>query len=106
MQVSLHHSKILISPRRAVTAEAGRHLYSLGECRQRRAGNFAHPECGRGLCTATARGLHTPPRIDLGDDEQPRRLVPQQMAWIAPLEAISLASGLAVAITLGRRGKE
>ena len=45
-------------------------------------------------------------RIDLGDDEQPRGLVPQQMASTDLLQAISLAPGLAVAKTLSQsRGR-
>ena len=39
-------------------------------------------------------------RFNLGDDEQPRRLVPPTMAWIAFSKAMSLTSGLAVAKTL------
>jgi hypothetical protein len=97
MQVSLRWFKTLISP--------GSFLLEI-DCTGQRA-PLAFVRRGREDQAGSLREFQaTPavsgrrPRIDLGDDEYPRGLVPQQMAWIDLLEAISLASSLAVAETL------
>ncbi len=101
MQVSMRRFQTLISPRSF--------LLDI-DCTGRRA-PFAFVRRRRESQAGSLREFQAAPtvngrrpRIDLGDDEQPRGLVPQRMAWIDLLEAISLASGLAVAETLRLRG--